>query len=86
MVRVYVGSFKDTPLVKEDHAKLFERDRDVLLGKVTNPPLAWQGRAGQGRAGEGMKQMGSVDLADLMLFCSFKNCPRLAGLGKSMKW
>jgi len=47
VVRVYVGSFKDTPLTKEDHAKLFERDRDVLLGKVTHwLGMTWLGLAG----------------------------------------
>lgn len=37
---MYVGSFHDEPLAREEHAKLFSKDKQVLLNKLTDLPKA----------------------------------------------
>jgi EH domain-containing protein 1 len=40
VTRVYVGSFRDEPLTRKEHAALFEKDRTVLLGRLHDLPRA----------------------------------------------
>ena len=32
VTRVYVGSYRDTPISKKEHETLFAKDKEVLLG------------------------------------------------------
>lgn len=36
--RVYVGSFHDKPIAREEHSVLFAKDREVLLGRLRDLP------------------------------------------------
>jgi hypothetical protein len=36
--RVYVGSFHDKPIAREEHTALFAKDREVLLGRLKDLP------------------------------------------------
>ena len=38
MSRVYVGSFHDKPIAREEHSVLFAKDREVLLGRLRDLP------------------------------------------------
>lgn len=38
MSRVYVGSFHDKPIAREEHSALFAKDREVLLGRLKDLP------------------------------------------------
>jgi GTPase SAR1 family protein len=40
VARIYVGSFHDEPLAREEHRALFEKDRQVLMGHLEQLPRA----------------------------------------------
>lgn len=40
VTRVYVGSFKDEPYIRNEHEELFIKDRKVLMSKLQDLPKA----------------------------------------------
>lgn len=40
VTRVYVGSFKDEPLIRPEHELLFQKDKDVLMQRLNDLPKA----------------------------------------------